>query len=133
MKGINKVILIGNLGATLEIRYLPNGDAVTQLSLATSETWRDKQTGEYKERVEWHRVTLFRQLAEVAGKYFHKGDKLYVEGLLRTRKWQDKDGRDCYATEVHAGTVLKLHGLKASDATDVPTTDCTDSPDEIQF
>lgn len=133
MKGINKVILIGNLGATPELRYLPNGDAVTQLSLATSETWRDKQTGEYKERVEWHRVTLFRQLAEVAGKYFHKGDKLYVEGLLRTRKWQDKDGRDCYTTEAHAGTVLKLHGLKTSDGTDVPTTDSADSPDDIPF
>ncbi|MFB6435132.1 MAG: single-stranded DNA-binding protein [Candidatus Malihini olakiniferum] len=99
-RGVNKVILIGNLGQDPEVRYLPNGGAVANLTLATSDTWRDKQTGEQKERTEWHRVTLYGKLAEVAGEYLHKGSPLYVEGQLRTRKWQDQGGQDHYTTEV---------------------------------
>jgi single-strand DNA-binding protein len=99
-RGINKVILIGNLGADPEVRYLPSGNAVANLSLATSESWKDKQTGEKQERTEWHRVSLFSRLGEIAGEYLKKGSKVYIEGSLRTRKWQDKDGNDRYTTEI---------------------------------
>ncbi len=99
-RGVNKVILIGNLGQEPETRYMPSGGAVTNLSLATSESWKDKQTGENQERTEWHRVVFFNRLAEIAGEYLHKGSKVYVEGSLRTRKWQDKDGQDKYSTEI---------------------------------
>ena len=100
MKGINKVILIGNLGQDPEIRYTSGGMAIATLSLATSESWRDKQTGEQKERTEWHRVVLVGKLAEVAGQYLKKGSQVYVEGKLQTRKWQDQSGQDRYTTEV---------------------------------
>jgi single-strand DNA-binding protein len=100
MAGINKVILIGNLGNDPDVRHTPAGSAVTTLSIATSEKWKDKQTGEPVEKTEWHRVVFFNRLAEVAGEYLRKGSKVYVEGQLRTRKWQDKDGSDRYSTEI---------------------------------
>lgn len=100
-RGINKVILIGHLGADPEVRYMPNGGAVTSLRIATSESWKDQQTGQTQERTEWHSAVIYRKLAEVAGKYLHKGSKIYVEGSLRTRKWQDKQtGQDRYTTEI---------------------------------
>lgn len=98
--GINKVILIGNLGADPEVRYMPSGMAVASLRLATSESWKDKTTGEPQERTEWHRVSIFGKLGEIAGQYLRKGSKVYVEGKLRTRKWQGQDGQDRYTTEV---------------------------------
>jgi len=98
--GINKVILIGNLGADPETRYTPSNTAVTTIRIATSESWKDKNTGEPQERTEWHRVVLFGRVAEVAGQYLRKGSKVYVEGKLRTRKWQGQDGQDRYTTEI---------------------------------
>lgn len=99
-RGINKVILVGNLGNDPEIRYMPNGGAVANITIATSESWRDKGTGEQREKTEWHRVVLFGKLAEVAGEYLRKGSQVYVEGQLQTRKWQDQSGQDRYSTEV---------------------------------
>ena len=99
-RGINKVILIGNLGSDPEIRYMPSGSAVANVSLATSDYWKDKETGEQRERTEWHRVVFFNRLAEIVGEYLKKGSKIYVEGGLRTRKWQDKSGADRYTTEI---------------------------------
>jgi len=100
MAGINKVILVGNLGAKPEVKYASNGNAISNLSVATSESWTDKSTGQKQERTEWHRVSLFGKLAEIAGQYLDKGSKVYVEGKLQTRKWQDQDGQDRYTTEV---------------------------------
>lgn len=99
-RGVNKVILIGNLGQDPEVRYMPNGGAVTNITLATSESWRDKQTGEMKEKTEWHRVVIFGKLAEIAGEYLKKGSQVYIEGALQTRKWQDQSGQERYTTEV---------------------------------
>ncbi|EDX0052114.1 single-stranded DNA-binding protein, partial [Salmonella enterica] len=99
-RGLNKVQLIGHLGQDPEVRYLPNGKAVANLSLATSDTWKDKQTGEPKERTEWHRVVLYEKLADVAGEYLRKGAQVYIEGELRTRKWTDQNGQERYTTEV---------------------------------
>jgi len=99
-RGINKVILIGNLGKDPEVRYMPNGSAVTNVTVATSESWKDKQSGEQQERTEWHNVVFFNRLAEIVGEYLKKGSKVYVEGSLRTRKWQDKNGMDRYTTEI---------------------------------
>ncbi|RJG49411.1 single-stranded DNA-binding protein [Motilimonas pumila] len=99
-RGINKVILVGNLGQDPEVRYMPNGGGVANITIATSESWRDKQTGEQKEKTEWHRVVLFGKLAEVAGEYLRKGSQVYIEGQLQTRKWQDQNGQDRYSTEV---------------------------------
>lgn len=99
-RGVNKVILIGNLGRDPEIRYMPNGGAVANLALATSESWKDKNTGEQQEKTEWHRVVLFRRLAEIAGEYLKKGSKVYIEGKLQTKKWQDNQGQDRYTTEI---------------------------------
>jgi single-strand DNA-binding protein len=107
-RGINKVILIGNLGADPETRYMPSGGAVTNLRLATSENWKDKNTGDMQERTEWHRVALFGRLAEVAAEYLRKGAKVYIEGSLRTRKWQGQDGRDNYSTEIVANDMQML-------------------------
>jgi single-strand DNA-binding protein len=107
-RGINKVILVGNVGVDPDVRYLPNGNAVTTLSLATSETWKDKQTGDKQERTEWHRVVCFNRLGEIAGEYVRKGSKLYVEGSLRTRKWQDQQGQDRYTTEIIANDIQML-------------------------
>lgn len=107
-RGINKVILIGNLGQAPEVKYMPNGNAVANVTLATSENWKDKDTGEMQERTEWHRVVFFRRLAEVAGEYLEKGSKVYIEGKLQTRKWQDQDGNDRYTTEIVAGEMQML-------------------------
>jgi single-strand DNA-binding protein len=107
-RGVNKVILIGNLGNDPEVRYTPNGNAVATISLATSETWRDKQSGELQDRTEWHRVVFFNRLAEIVGEYLHKGSKTYVEGSLRTRKWQDKNGMDKFTTEIIANEMHML-------------------------
>jgi single-strand DNA-binding protein len=99
-RGVNKVILVGNLGGDPEVRYMTNGNAVASITIATSESWRDKQTGEQREKTEWHRVSLFGKLAEVAGEYLRKGSQVYIEGQLQTRKWQDQQGQDRYTTEV---------------------------------
>lgn len=107
-RGVNKVILIGNLGADPESRYLPSGNAVANITVATSESWKDKQTGQMQERTEWHRVVFFNRLAEIVGEYLKKGSKIYIEGSLRTRKWQDKEGRDQYTTEIVANEMQML-------------------------
>jgi single-strand DNA-binding protein len=109
-RGINKVILIGNLGADPETRAMPSGTTVANLRVATSESWRDKQTGEQQERTEWHRVALFGRLAEVAGEYLRKGSQVYIEGSLRTRKWQDKQGNERYSTEIIGNELQMLGG-----------------------
>ncbi len=109
-RGINKVILVGNLGADPETRYMPSGGAVTNLSIATSESWKDKQSGEQKERTEWHKVAMFNRLAEIAAEYLRKGSQVYIEGKLRTRKWQDRDGNDRYTTEIIADEMQMLSG-----------------------
>ncbi|KTC66872.1 Single-strand binding protein (SSB) (Helix-destabilizing protein) [Legionella birminghamensis] len=109
-RGINKVILIGNVGVDPDVRYMPNGNAVTTLSVATSEAWKDKQTGDKQERTEWHRVVCFNKLGEIAGEYLRKGSKVYVEGSLRTRKWQDQQGQDRYTTEIVANDIQMLDG-----------------------
>ena len=107
-RGVNKVILIGNLGQDPEVKYMPNGGAVTNVTLATSESWKDKNTGEQKENTEWHRVVFFRRLAEIAGEYLKKGSKVYIEGKLQTRKWQDQSGNDRYTTEIIANEMQML-------------------------
>lgn len=99
-RGINKVIIVGNLGGDPEVRYMPSGDAVANLTVATSESWKDKATGEQKEKTEWHRVAIFGKLAGIAGEYLRKGSQVYLEGQLQTRKWQDQQGNDRYSTEV---------------------------------
>ncbi|WWO97018.1 MAG: single-stranded DNA-binding protein [Candidatus Dasytiphilus stammeri] len=116
-KGINKVILIGYLGQNPEIRYMPNGNAVTNLNLATSESWRDKQTGENKEKTEWHRVVLFGKLAEVAGEFLHKGSQVYIEGTLQTRKWKDSHGQERYTTEiiVNVSGTMQMLGIRSNN------------------
>lgn len=107
-RGINKVILIGNVGQDPEVKYMPSGGAVTNLSVATSESWKDKNTGQMQERTEWHRVTLYNRLGEIAGQYLKKGSKVYLEGSLRTRKWQGQDGQDRYTTEIIANELQML-------------------------
>jgi single-strand DNA-binding protein len=121
MASVNKVILIGNLGRDPETRYSPEGAAITNVSLATTDTWKDKATGEKQERTEWHRVVFFDRLAEVAGEYLRKGSQVYVEGKLVTRKWQDKEGQDRYTTEIRAERMQMLgsrSGMGAADSDD---------------
>ena len=113
MASVNRAILIGNLGNDPELKYMPNGDAVCNISIATTETWKDKTSGEQKEATEWHRVTFFRRLAEIAGQYLKKGSQVYIEGRIKTRKWQDKDGVDRYTTEIHANE-MKMLGKRES-------------------
>lgn len=115
-RGINKVILVGNLGADPETKYGPSGDAITNLRIATSEIWTDKNTGQKQERTEWHRVVVFKKLAEIAAEYLRKGSQVYIEGSLRTRKWQDKEGRDQYTTEIVANDMTMLGGKGGGDA-----------------
>ena len=119
-RGINKVILVGNLGQDPEIRYMPNGNAVANISVATSETWKDKQTGESKDKTEWHKVVIFGKLAEIAGEYLKKGSQVYIEGQLQTRKWQDQSGIDHYTTEivVNNGGALQMLGSRENSADD---------------
>jgi len=107
-RGVNKVILVGNLGRDPEVRYSPNGSAVANVTIATSESWKDKNTGEKQERTEWHRIVFFGRLAEIAGEYLKKGAQIYVEGRLQTRKWQDKEGQDRYTTEIVANEMQML-------------------------
>lgn len=109
-RGINKVILVGNLGADPDTRYMPSGKAVTNIRIATSESWKDKQTGDQQERTEWHAVTLYDKLGEIAAEYLRKGSQVYIEGSLRTRKWQDKEGKDRYTTEIIAQNMQMLGG-----------------------
>jgi len=113
-RGVNKVILIGNLGADPETRSMPSGMTVANIRVATSESWKDKQSGEQKERTEWHSVALFGRLGEIAGEYLRKGSQVYIEGSLRTRKWQDKEGRDRYTTEVIASDMQMIGGRGGS-------------------
>ena len=108
MASVNKVILVGNLGQDPEVRYLPSGGAVTNISIATTDTWKDKETGEKRERTEWHRVVFFARLAEIVGEYLKKGSQVYIEGRLQTKKWQDKEGRDRYTTETIAERMQML-------------------------
>jgi single-strand DNA-binding protein len=108
MSSINKVILIGNLGADPELRYAANGNPICNLRLATTESWKDKATGEKKEATEWHRIVMYRKLAEIAGQYLKKGASVYIEGRLKTRKWQDRDGQDRYTTEIEANELTML-------------------------
>ncbi|MDD5247601.1 MAG: single-stranded DNA-binding protein [Rhodocyclaceae bacterium] len=108
MASVNKVILVGNLGKDPETRYMPNGEQVTNITVATSESWKDKNSGEQKEATEWHRVTFYRRLAEIAGQYLKKGSQVYIEGRLQTRKWQGQDGQDRYTTEIIASEMKML-------------------------
>jgi single-strand DNA-binding protein len=109
-RGINKVILVGNIGKDPETRYMPNGKAVTNFSVATSESWTDRTSGDKQERTEWHNVVLFEKLAEIAAEYLRKGSQVYIEGSLRTRKWQDKEGKDRYTTEIVGRDMQMLGG-----------------------
>jgi single-strand DNA-binding protein len=109
-RGVNKVILVGTLGKDPETRYMPSGGAVTNLRIATNEQWKDKQTGEQQERTEWHSIAMFGRLAEIAAEYLRKGSQVYVEGKIRTRKWQDKEGKDRYTTEIIADEMQMLGG-----------------------
>lgn len=113
-RGINKVILVGTLGRDPETKYMPSGGAITNISLATSEQWKDKSSGEKQERTEWHRVVFFNRLAEIAGQYLRKGQQTYIEGSLRTRKWQGQDGQDRYTTEIVASEMQMLGGARDS-------------------
>lgn len=131
-RGINKVILIGNIGGDPEVRYMPNGNAVATLSVATSETWKDKQTGEKQEKTEWHRVVCFNRLGEIAGEYLRKGSKVYVEGSLRTRKWQDQQGQDKYTTEIVAADLQMLDGKSGGSSYDMPNQDFNQAPQQAQ-
>ncbi len=115
-RGVNKVIIVGNLGNDPETRYMPSGTAVTNLSVATSRSWKDRQSGEQKEHTEWHKVAMFDRLAEIAAEYLRKGSQVYIEGRLQTRKWQDKDGNDRWTTEIVANEMQMLGGRAGSGA-----------------
>ena len=115
-RGVNKVILVGNLGKDPEVRYMPNGNAVANITLATSESWKDKTTGEQQDKTEWHRVVMFRRLGEIAGEYLKKGSQVYIEGKLQTRKWQDNSGNDRYTTEIVANEMQMLGSRGGSSA-----------------
>ncbi len=115
-RGVNKVIIVGNMGKDPEVRYMPSGGAVTNITVATSEVWKDKQTGNNQERTEWHRVVFFNRLAEIAGEYLKKGSKVYIEGSLRTRKWQGQDGQDRYTTEIVASEMQMLDSRSGGTA-----------------
>lgn len=129
-RGINKVILIGNMGRDPEIRYTPNGTAIASVSIATTEGWKDKQTGQTQERTEWHRVVFFSRLAEIVGEYLKKGSKIYIEGRLQTRKWQDKTGQDRYTTEIIADSLQMLDGKGGGGKMEPEITDDRSSPPE---
>lgn len=122
MAGINKVIIVGRLGNAPEMRTMPNGDAVANLSVATSESWTDKQTGEKREVTEWHRIIFFRRQAEICGQYLEKGSLVYIEGKLKTRKWQDQNGQDRYTTEIIGDVLQMLDSRQSGDNQDKPST-----------
>jgi len=115
-RGINKVILVGNLGRDPEVKYMPSGSAITNVTIATSDSWKDKNTGQMQERTEWHRVVFFNRLAEIAGEYLRKGTQVYIEGRLQTRKWQGQDGQDRYTTEIVANEMQMLGGRQGGSA-----------------
>jgi len=115
-RGVNKVILVGNLGKDPEVRYMPNGNAVANITLATTDSWKDKQSGEQQEKTEWHRIVMFRRLGEIAGEYLKKGSQVYIEGKLQTRKWQDNSGNDRYTTEIVANDMQMLGGRGGGSA-----------------
>lgn len=120
MAGINKVIIVGHLGNDPEIRTMPNGEQVANITVATSESWTDKNTGECKEQTEWHRIVLYRRLAEIAGQYLHKGSQVYIEGRLKTRKWQDNNGQDRHSTEIQCDNLQMLGGRNQDAAQNQP-------------
>lgn len=120
MRGVNKVILIGNLGGDPEVKYLPSGGAVANITLATSESWKDKNTGQPVEHTEWHRIVFYAKLAEIAGEYLKKGSKVYIEGSLLTRKWRDKQGQDRYTTEIKASSMQMLDGKPREESQPEP-------------
>ena len=132
MSSLNKVMLIGNLGKDPEMRYLPNGDAVANMTIATSETWKDKSSGDKKEATEWHRVVFFGRTAEVCGEYLKKGAKVFIEGKLQTRKWQDKDGQDRYTTEIRGDSMRMLDRKGDSDDQDRPRAAAPASGDDYR-
>jgi single-strand DNA-binding protein len=152
MASVNKVIVVGNLGADPETRYMPSGDAITNIRVATTDRWKDKSSGEMKEATEWHRIAFFGRLAEIAGQYLKKGSQVYVEGRIRTRKWQDKEGQDRYTTEIVADVMQLLGkregmgdaapreggepaaaGAGAKPAAKKPATSLADMDDDIPF
>ena len=126
MASVNKVILVGNLGKDPETRYMPNGEAVTNCTIATTDTWKDKTSGEKKEATEWHRIVFYRKLAEIAGQYLKKGSQVYIEGSLKTRKWIDKEGQDKYTTEIIADTMQMLGSRQGSG--DAPARESSAAP-----
>ena len=128
-RGVNKVTLIGNLGNDPEVRYSGNGNAVANVSLATAESWRDKDSGEQQERTEWHRVVFFGRLAEIVSEYLHKGSQVYVEGRLQTNKWQDKEGNDRYTTQIVANEMQMLGGRGGTSANKEPAPESDDTVD----
>ena len=140
-RGLNKAMIIGNVGQDPEMRYMPNESAVVNLSIATSESWKDKQTGEQKEKTEWHRVVMFNRLAEIATEYLRKGSQVYIEGKIQTRKWEDKEGNDRYTTEVVANEMQMLGGRSVgntesssysnNDNQSAPKSDNADSSDDF--
>jgi len=123
MASVNKVILVGNLGRDPETRYAPSGDAICNISIATTDRWKDRASGEMKEQTEWHRVSFFGKLAEIAGQYLKKGSQVYVEGSLRTRKWQDKEGKDRYTTEIKADAMQMLGGRESGSDRSAPASE----------
>ena len=127
-RGINKVILVGNLGADPDTRYMPSGKAVSNIRIATSEAWRDKQTGDQQERTEWHSVVLYDKLGEIAAEYLRKGSQVYIEGSLRTRKWQDKEGKDRYTTEIVGRNLQMLGGRNGSSNNPAPASSQPQAP-----
>lgn len=134
MRGVNKVILVGNMGKDPEIKYMPSGNAVANITVATSEQWKDKQTGEKKENTEWHRIVFFGRLAEIVGEYLKKGSQIYIEGRLQTRKWQDKSGTDKYTTEIIANEMQMLGGkVYGAPKSEAPVEQPKDFDDDIPF
>jgi len=131
MASVNKVIIVGNLGADPETRFLPSGEAVTNIRVATTDRWKDKASGEMKEATEWHRISFFGRLAEVSGEYLKKGSQVYVEGSLRTRKWQDKDGQDRYSTEIR-GDVMQMLGRREGAGEPRPAADVGERGDRAE-
>ncbi len=127
-RGINKVILVGNLGADPDTRYMPSGKAVTNIRLATSESWKDKQTGDMQERAEWHSIVMYDKLGEIAAEYLRKGSQVYIEGKIRTRKWQDKEGKDRYTTEIIADQMQMLGGRGGGGASSEPRSSSRQAP-----
>lgn len=122
-RGVNKAIIVGNVGQDPEVRYMPSGSAVAEVSVATTESWKDKQSGEKQERTEWHRITFFGRLAEIVGEYVRKGSQIYVEGSIRTEKWQDKNGNDRYTTKIVANEMQMLGSARGGSASFAPEQD----------